>query len=95
MHSITDHPKPAELNRDSITQLVKRFCDDVSADRVLGPTFEAVVGDRWSSHLPRRVEFWRTVTLGSRSFTGKVFARYMAEPVSRNFTSNAGCACGD
>lgn len=27
MHSITDHPKPAELNRDSITQLVKRVYD--------------------------------------------------------------------
>jgi hemoglobin len=80
MKSLIDTSKPAELNRDSITQLVTRFYDDVRADCVLGPTFEAVLGGRWASHLPRMVEFWSTVTLGSRSFTGNVFARHMAVP---------------
>lgn len=80
MHNIVDKSKPAELNRESITQLVTRFYDDVRADGVLGTTFEAVLGGRWAAHLPRMVEFWSTVTLGSRSFTGNVFASHMAVP---------------
>jgi len=80
MNSVIDTPRPAELNRDSIAQLVAQFYDDVRADSILGPTFEAVLGGRWLSHLPRMVEFWSTVSLGSRSFTGNVFASHMAVP---------------
>jgi len=80
MSNVIDKPEPAELNRDSITRLVTRFYADVRADSVLGPTFEFVLGGRWASHLPRMVEFWSTVALGSRSFTGNVFARHMEVP---------------
>jgi len=80
MNSGTDERKPAELNRDSITQLVMRFYKDVRADSILGPTFEAALGDRWAVHQQRMVEFWSTVALGSRSFTGNVFAKHMAVP---------------
>ncbi len=69
---------PAALDRESITRLVHRFYDDVRADDVLGPTFDAVLGGRWAAHLPRMVEFWSTVMLGTRSFTGNVFGRHMA-----------------
>lgn len=80
MNSGPDKTVHSALNRESITKLVTRFYDDVRADRVLGPTFEVVLGGRWASHLPRMVEFWSTVTLGTRSFTGNVFARHMAVP---------------
>jgi hemoglobin len=74
------NPSPAAVDRASITQLVHRFYDDVRTDRLLGPTFDAVLCDRWAAHLPRMVEFWSTVMLGSRSFNGNVFARHMAVP---------------
>lgn len=80
MNSVIATSGPAELNRDSIALLVTRFYEDVRADSLLGPTFEAVLGGRWDSHLPLMVEFWSTVTLGSRSFTGNVFASHMAVP---------------
>ncbi len=80
MHRITDPPRHVDLNRDSIAQLVSRFYSDVRADQVLGPVFEVALSERWASHLPRMVEFWTTMTLGSRSFTGNVFARHMAVP---------------
>lgn len=80
MNSVIDPPGRAELHLDSITTLVTQFYDDVRADPLLGPTFETVLGDRWASHLPRMVAFWSTVMLGSRSFSGNVFAKHMAVP---------------
>lgn len=80
MNRVIEQPPRAELHLDSITQLVTRFYYDVRADALLGPTFENVLGTRWTSHLPRMVEFWSTVMLGSRSFSGNVFAKHMAVP---------------
>ncbi len=80
MYSVIDQPKRTELHLDSITQLVTRFYFDVRADPLLGPAFETVLGSRWASHLPRRFAFWSTVMLGSRSFSGDVFAKHMVVP---------------
>lgn len=57
MNSVIDTARTAELNRDSITQLVIQFYNDVRADSLLGPTFDAVLGNRWASHLPCMVAF--------------------------------------
>jgi len=65
------------IERDAITTLVYRFYDEVRADPLLGPTFEAVLADRWATHLPRMVEFWSTLLLSSRSFSGNVFGKHM------------------
>jgi hemoglobin len=80
MYSTQGIVRPAAIDRESITRLVHRFYDDVRADEVLGPTFEAVLGERWATHLPRMVEFWSTVMLGTRSFSGNVFGKHMVVP---------------
>ncbi|MDR3451852.1 MAG: group III truncated hemoglobin [Rhodoferax sp.] len=69
---------PVIPNRELIIQLVHTFYADVRSDKVLGPTFDAVIEDRWSPHLARMVEFWSTVMLGTRSFKGNVFGKHMA-----------------
>jgi hemoglobin len=66
------------IDRESVSRLVYRFYDEVRADRLLGPTFEAVLAGRWAVHLPRMVEFWSTLVLGTRSFSGNVFGKHMA-----------------
>ena len=63
---------------DSITALVHGFYADVRADPLLGPVFEDALRDHWESHLARMVDFWSTVVLGSKSFSGNVFAKHMA-----------------
>lgn len=68
-----DHP-----GRVLVVHLVHTFYADVRSDRILGPTFDVVIGDRWSPHLARMVEFWCTVMLNTRSFKGNVFAKHMA-----------------
>lgn len=65
-------------DRDAIIRLVYRFYEDVRADDLLGPTFEAALAGRWATHLPRMVEFWSTLLISSRSFSGNVFAKHMA-----------------
>ena len=40
--------------------------------------FDRVIQDRWGIHLPRMVQFWSTVMLGTRSFSGNVFGKHMA-----------------
>ena len=80
MTAIASSPRCSRLDRESIALLVQRFYDRVRADEVLGPTFEAVLHDHWDAHLPRMVEFWSTVMLGTRSFSGNVFGKHMAVP---------------
>lgn len=66
------------LSTASITTLVNDFYTDVRADPVLGPVFEQALHDRWEPHLLRMVDFWSTITLGNKQFSGNVFGKHMA-----------------
>lgn len=66
------------LSRERLSALVHAFYGDVRADPLLGPVFEQALAERWEPHLARMVEFWSTVALGSKSFTGNVFSKHMA-----------------
>jgi hemoglobin len=67
-----------ELNEDAIATLVHTFYDDVRADPVLAPVFNAAIGDHWAPHLDRMVGFWTTTMLKTKSFQGNVFGKHMA-----------------
>lgn len=67
-----------ELNRESIATLVHTFYDDVRADAVLAPVFNAAIGDHWETHLGRMVDFWCTTMLKTQPFHGNVFGKHMA-----------------
>lgn len=71
-------PKRTYLDRQAITELVQTFYGDVRADETVGPIFEAELRDRWDIHLPRMVEFWCTLMIGARSFSGNVYGKHMA-----------------
>ena len=66
------------LNRESIATLVHTFYDDVRADPVLAPVFNAAIGAHWDTHLGRMVDFWCTTMLKNQSFQGNVFGKHMA-----------------
>lgn len=65
-------------DRAQLRALVGAFYDELRLDAEIGPLFERAIGNDWQSHLDRMVEFWATLVLGSRSFTGDVFGRHMA-----------------
>lgn len=66
-----------ELNPASIATLVNDFYDDIRRDATLAPVFNAAIGDNWTPHLTRMVDFWSTVMLGTRNFQGNVFGKHM------------------
>ncbi|MYN18009.1 globin [Rugamonas sp. FT107W] len=68
---------PLPLTPESIATLVHEFYDEVRADPVLQPVFDGAIGDNWTPHLARMVDFWSTVMLGSRNFQGNVFGKHM------------------
>lgn len=67
-----------ELNRESIATLVHTFYDDVRADALLAPVFNAAIGEHWETHLGRMVDFWCTTMLKTQPFHGNVFGKHMA-----------------
>ena len=52
---------------------------------MVAPVFDAAIGAHWETHLERMVEFWCTMMLDTRSFSGSVFGTHMqlkgVEPV--------------
>ncbi|AVO42932.1 group III truncated hemoglobin [Simplicispira suum] len=66
------------VTRERLSELVHTFYADVRADTLLGPVFEQALAERWEPHLERMVEFWSTVALGTKSFSGNVFGKHMA-----------------
>jgi hemoglobin len=67
-----------ELNKESVATLVHTFYGGVRADPVLGPVFNAAIGEHWGPHLERMVAFWTTTMLKTQPFQGNVFAKHMA-----------------
>lgn len=70
--------KSTEITEESIHTLVHTFYDGVRQDAILGPVFDQVLQGNWSSHLPRMVDFWSTILLGSSKFQGNVYGKHMA-----------------
>jgi hemoglobin len=66
------------ITEESIRILVDTFYDGVRKDDILGPVFEQALHGRWAEHLPRMVDFWSTILLGSGRFQGNVFGKHMA-----------------
>lgn len=68
---------PGALTRDDLRHLVHAFYADVRRDPLLAPVFDAAIGDHWDTHLGRMVEFWSTMMLDTRTFSGSVYTTHM------------------
>lgn len=66
------------ITEESIRLLVESFYDGVRRDEVLGPVFDKALHGDWDGHLPRMVDFWSTVLLGTSRFQGNVYGKHMA-----------------
>lgn len=66
---------------DDIKQLVNRFYDQVRADTLLGPVFDARIRNSWPQHLEKMYRFWQTVLLGERTYDGSPFPPHAQLPI--------------
>ena len=55
-------------SREDIEHLVGSFYKEVRKDSLLGPLFDAVIGDDWEAHFPILFSFWEQVLLGTGDY---------------------------
>jgi len=68
------------LNDQSIATLVDRFYARVREDALLGPVFNAAIGDHWPEHLATLTNFWTSVLLASGRYKGNPMMAHLAIP---------------
>jgi len=68
------------IDEAMIECLVRGFYAKVRADAVLGPVFEARIGD-WEPHLARMCAFWSSVALMTGRYHGTPMAKHLPLPV--------------
>lgn len=68
---------PDAVSEALIARLVHVFYARARTDAVLGPIFEAHVGQRWDAHLSALVDFWSSVALKSGRYDGKPHLAHM------------------
>lgn len=73
-------PESDVLTEDHIRALVTTFYDRVRTDPVLASFFEDRLAGRWDHHLERMCDFWASVLLGARRFTGDPVGRHTGLP---------------
>ncbi|MBN8575535.1 MAG: group III truncated hemoglobin [Cyclobacteriaceae bacterium] len=66
-------------SRSEIELLVNTFYDKVKQDPLLAPLFAHV---DWPHHLPVMYNFWASMLLGDRSYTGNPFQKHMPLPLT-------------
>lgn len=69
--------RPA-MDAPQLRRLVDAFYADMRRDPQLGPVFERTIGPDWRAHLDRIHDFWCTIALHTRSFSGNVYGKHMA-----------------
>jgi len=62
---------PEEISEALIARLVEEFYGRARRDPLLGPIFEAKVGQRWDEHLAALRDFWSAVALKSGRYRGR------------------------
>ncbi|WP_332685948.1 group III truncated hemoglobin [Bosea sp. (in: a-proteobacteria)] len=62
---------PEEISEALIARLVDEFYGRARRDPLLGPIFEAQLGQRWDEHLAALRDFWSSVALQSGRYRGR------------------------
>jgi hemoglobin len=65
--------RPDLDTRTQVHDLVVRFYREIVFDEVLGRVFEEVAEVDWSVHIPKLVDFWCQLLLGTPGYDGSVW----------------------
>jgi len=68
------------VTEDRIVILVDRFYGRIREDDVLGPVFQAAIGDHWDKHLQTMYRFWSSVMLKTGTYHGSPMQTHMRLP---------------
>jgi hemoglobin len=68
------------ITEHTIAELVDRFYSKVRRDELIGPIFEAAIGEQWDAHLAKMRAFWSSVMLATRSYKGNPMMTHLQLP---------------
>lgn len=66
-----------ELTQKQLQKLVRSFYTRVQKDEVLGYIFNDVAKVDWEKHIPLLTQFWSSVMLGSRQYSGNPLLKHV------------------
>ena len=69
--------------KDDIRKLVDSFYKKVNQDDLLSPIFNKIAKVNWEEHLPIMVDFWNTILLEKKAFTGQPYPKHAALPIRK------------
>jgi len=70
-------PLHPDITEEMIQGLVHGFYARVRRHEVLGPIFDAAIGENWDSHLPRMCDFWSSVMLMTGRYNGNPMGAHL------------------
>ncbi|WP_264212334.1 group III truncated hemoglobin [Leisingera thetidis] len=76
-HAPPERPRKFDISTAEIRRLVASFYARVRADAVLGPVFDAAVGD-WAAHEEKIAAFWRGAILREPGYDGNPMQMHLA-----------------
>lgn len=62
--------------RGPIHDLVVHFYREVALDDLLGPVFAEVAETDWAEHIPKLIDYWCRVLLGTPGYDGRILAAH-------------------
>lgn len=71
-----DHAAGIGISETFIDNLVEEFYRRIRCHGVLGPIFDASIGDGWGPHLARMKDFWSALTFYNARYKGKPAAAH-------------------
>ena len=71
--------------KDDIQKLVDSFYEKVNCDDLLSPIFNKIAKVNWDEHLPIIYDFWNTILLKKKAFTGQPYPKHAALPITKKY----------
>lgn len=71
------------LTLEDVRQLVDTFYGRARQDELIGPIFNGTIQDRWPEHLAKLYNFWQTILLGQRTYSGSPFMPHAMLPLKK------------
>lgn len=78
---VDGRPLPDVLDEEMIAAVVHGFYDEIRADELLGPLFNAAIApDEWPRHLAKMCDFWSATLLRTGRYDGRPLPPHLAIP---------------
>ncbi|MCA8900968.1 MAG: group III truncated hemoglobin [Hyphomonas sp.] len=78
--SIEETAAALGIDEAFVSALVDGFYGRVRQDDLIGPIFDAAIGDAWDTHLPKMKDFWSSMALGTRRYAGRPMPAHLKLP---------------